>query len=111
VAAGDRALFDPGRLRADTSTSVVGFTSTTGMAVAVLQSVAIAPLMGLMVYLGTPAEPVNRNLLRTRLGRHAAARHSVSMIYPASTRQSSGLAGIRHVMALLLAAASVCSVS
>lgn len=28
------------------------------------QSVVIAPLMGLMVYLGTPSEPVNRALLR-----------------------------------------------
>jgi DHA2 family multidrug resistance protein len=28
------------------------------------QGVVIAPLMGLMVYLGTPREPVNRELLR-----------------------------------------------
>ena len=53
----------------DTSTSLVGFyVEHLGWQWLYWQGVVIAPLMGLMVYLGTPHEPVNRNLLRTPTG-------------------------------------------
>lgn len=48
----------------DSSTSLVGFYVDHGWQWLYWQSVVIAPLMGLMVYLGTPNEPVNRALLR-----------------------------------------------
>ena len=49
----------------DTSSSLVGFyVDHLGWQWVYWQSVVIAPLMGLMVYLGTPSEPVNRALLR-----------------------------------------------
>lgn len=49
----------------DSSTSLVGFyVDHLGWQWLYWQSVVIAPLMGLMVYLGTPNEPVNRALLR-----------------------------------------------
>lgn len=49
----------------DSSTSLVGFyVDHLGWQWLYWQSVVIAPLMGLMVYLGTPSEPVNRALLR-----------------------------------------------
>jgi DHA2 family multidrug resistance protein len=47
----------------DTSTSLVGFyVDHWGWQWLYWQGVVIAPLMGLMVYLGTPREPVNREL-------------------------------------------------
>jgi DHA2 family multidrug resistance protein len=49
----------------DTSSSAVGFyVEHLGWQWLYWQSVVIAPLMGLMVYLGTPREPVNREVLR-----------------------------------------------
>src|SRR5262249_26286226 len=49
----------------DTSSSLVGFyVDHLGWQWLYWQSVVIAPLMGLMVFLGTPSEPVNRALLR-----------------------------------------------
>jgi len=49
----------------DTSTSLVGFyVDHLGWQWLYWQGVVIAPMMGLMVYLGTPNEPVNRALLR-----------------------------------------------
>jgi MFS transporter, DHA2 family, multidrug resistance protein len=49
----------------DTSSSLVGFyVDHLGWQWVYWQSVVIAPLMGLMVYLGTPNDPVNRALLR-----------------------------------------------
>lgn len=49
----------------DSSTSLVGFyVDHLGWQWLYWQGVVIAPLMGLMVYLGTPSEPVNRALLR-----------------------------------------------
>src|SRR5215470_2564770 len=49
----------------DTSTSFVGFAvEHLGWQWIYWHAVVIAPLMGLMVYLGTPEEPVNRALLR-----------------------------------------------
>jgi DHA2 family multidrug resistance protein len=48
----------------DTSTSLVGFyVDHWGWQWLYWQGVLIAPLMGLMVYLGTPPEPVNREVL------------------------------------------------
>jgi DHA2 family multidrug resistance protein len=48
----------------DTSTSLVGFyVDHWGWQWLYWQGVVIAPLMGLMVYLGTPHEPVNREVL------------------------------------------------
>jgi DHA2 family multidrug resistance protein len=49
----------------DTGTSLVGFyVDHWGWQWLYWQGVLIAPLMGLMVYLGTPREPVNREVLR-----------------------------------------------
>jgi DHA2 family multidrug resistance protein len=49
----------------DSGTSLVGFyVDHWGWQWLYWQGVVIAPLMGLMVYLGTPREPVNRELLR-----------------------------------------------
>ena len=83
----------------DTSTSLVGFyVDHLGWQWLYWQGVVIAPLMGLMVYLGTPHEPVNRELLRDAdwggmllLG---AARLD-DLCRPRSG-QSSRLAGIGH---------------
>ncbi|TWC00934.1 DHA2 family multidrug resistance protein [Bradyrhizobium macuxiense] len=48
----------------DSSSSLVGFyVEHLGWQWLYWQGVVIAPLMGLMVYLGTPSEPVNRDLL------------------------------------------------
>jgi DHA2 family multidrug resistance protein len=89
----------------DTSTSVVGFyVDHWGWQWLYWQSVAIAPLMGLMVYLGTPAEPVNRNLLRDAdWGGMLLLGTSVSMIY-AGLDQGNRLDWLESgtVMALLL---------
>src|ERR1700710_629053 len=49
----------------DTSTSLVGFyVDHLGWQWLYWQGAGIAPLVGLMALLGTPAEPVNRNLLK-----------------------------------------------
>jgi DHA2 family multidrug resistance protein len=49
----------------DTGTSLVGFyVDHWGWQWLYWQGVVIAPLMGLMVYLGTPQEPVNREVVR-----------------------------------------------
>jgi MFS transporter, DHA2 family, multidrug resistance protein len=49
----------------DTGSSMVGFyIDHLGWQWLYWQGVVLAPLMGLMVYLGTPPEPVNRELLR-----------------------------------------------
>ncbi|MGV7219703.1 MFS transporter [Bradyrhizobium sp. UFLA05-112] len=67
----------------DTSTSLVGFyVDHLGWQWLYWQGVVIAPLMGLMVYLGTPSEPVNRDLLRDAdWGGMVLLGASVSMIY------------------------------
>jgi DHA2 family multidrug resistance protein len=89
----------------DTSTSLVGFyVDHWGWQWLYWQGVAIAPLMGLMVYLGTPAEPVNRNLLRNAdWGGMLLLGTAVSMIY-AGLDQGNRLDWLESgtVMALLL---------
>ena len=89
----------------DTSTSLVGFyVDRLGWQWLYWQGVLIAPLMGLMVYLGTPAEPVNRNLLRDAdWGGMLLLGASVSMIY-AGLDQGNRLDWLESgtVMALLL---------
>jgi MFS transporter, DHA2 family, multidrug resistance protein len=67
----------------DSSTSLVGFyVDHWGWQWLYWQGVVIAPLMGLMVYLGTPREPVNRELLRDAdWGGMLLLGTSVSMIY------------------------------
>ncbi|MGH6707882.1 MAG: MFS transporter, partial [Bradyrhizobium sp.] len=89
----------------DTSTWLVGFyVDNWGWQWLYWQGVAIAPLMGLMVYLGTPAEPVNRNLLKNAdWGGMLLLGTAVSMIY-AGLDQGNRLdwLGSGTVMALLL---------
>ena len=83
----------------DTSTSLVGFyVDHLGWQWLYWQGVVIAPLMGLMVYLGTPREPVNRDAAaRCRLGRHAAARRlGLDDLCRARPGQSPRLARIGH---------------
>lgn len=67
----------------NTSTSLVGFyVDNWGWQWLYWQGVVIAPLMALMVYLGTPAEPVNRELLRNAdWGGMLLLGTAVSMIY------------------------------
>ncbi|MGY4303653.1 DHA2 family multidrug resistance protein [Bradyrhizobium sp. USDA 4369] len=67
----------------DTSTSLVGFyVEHLGWQWLYWQGVVLAPLMALMVYLGTPAEPVNRALLRNAdWGGMLLLGSAVSMIY------------------------------
>jgi MFS transporter, DHA2 family, multidrug resistance protein len=67
----------------DSSTSLVGFyVDHWGWPWLYWQSALIAPLMGLMVYLGTPAEPVNRELLKDAdWGGMLLLGSAVSMIY------------------------------
>jgi DHA2 family multidrug resistance protein len=67
----------------DTSPSLVGFyVEHLGWQWLYWQGVVIAPLMGLMVYLGTPPEPVNRELLRDAdWGGMLLLGAGVSMIY------------------------------
>src|SRR4030088_1142313 len=67
----------------DSGTSLVGFyVDHWGWQWLYWQGVMIAPLMGLMVYLGTPREPVNRELLRDAdWGGMLLLGTSVSMIY------------------------------
>jgi DHA2 family multidrug resistance protein len=89
----------------DTSTWLVGFyVDHWGWQWLYWQGVMIAPLMGLMVYLGTPREPVNRNLLRDAdWGGMLLLGTSVSMIY-AGLDQGNRLDWLESgtVMALLL---------
>ncbi|NPV21756.1 MFS transporter [Bradyrhizobium aeschynomenes] len=67
----------------DTSTSLVGFyVEHLGWQWLYWQGVVLAPLMALMVYLGTPAEPVNRTLLENAdWGGMLLLGSAVSMIY------------------------------
>ncbi len=67
----------------DTSSSLVGFyVDHLGWQWLYWQGTVIAPLMGLMVYLGTPGEPVNRDLLRNAdWGGMLLLGASVGMIY------------------------------
>jgi DHA2 family multidrug resistance protein len=92
----------------DTSSSLVGFyVDHLGWQWVYWQSVIIAPLMGVMVYLGTPSEPVNRALLREAdWGGMLLLGTSVSMIY-AGLDQGNRLdwLGNGTVMALLVGGA------
>lgn len=92
----------------DTSSSLVGFyVDHLGWQWVYWQSVVIAPLMGLMVYLGTPSEAVNRALLREAdWGGMLLLGTSVSMIY-AGLDQGNRLdwLGNGTVMALLVGGA------
>jgi DHA2 family multidrug resistance protein len=92
----------------DTSSSLVGFyVDHLGWQWVYWQSVVIAPLMGLMVYLGTPNDPVNRALLREAdWGGMLLLGVSVSMIY-AGLDQGNRLdwLGSGTVMALLVGGA------
>jgi MFS transporter, DHA2 family, multidrug resistance protein len=67
----------------DTGTSMVGFyVDHWGWQWVYWQDVVLAPLMGLMVYLGTPHEPVNQELMRDAdWGGMLLLGTSVSMIY------------------------------
>src|ERR1700730_16027435 len=89
----------------DTSTSLVGlYVDHLGWQWLYWQGVVIAPLMGLMVYLGTPHEPVNRTLLRDAdWGGMLLLGTAVSMIY-AGLDQGNRLDWLESgtVMALLL---------
>ena len=89
----------------DTSTSLVGFyVEHWGWQWLYWQGVIIAPLMGLMVYLGTPQEPVNRELLRDAdWGGMLLLGTSVAMVY-AGLDQGNRLdwLGSGTVIALLL---------
>jgi DHA2 family multidrug resistance protein len=89
----------------DTSTSLVGFyVDHLGWQWLYWQGVAVAPLMGLMVYLGTPQEPVNRDVLRDAdWGGMLLLGTGVSMIY-AGLDQGNRLDWLESgtVMALLL---------
>jgi MFS transporter, DHA2 family, multidrug resistance protein len=95
----------------DTSTSLVGFyVDHWGWQWLYWQGVVIAPLMGLMVYLGTPQEPVNRPLLRNAdWGGMLLLGTGISMIY-AGLDQGNRLdwLGSGTVMALLLGGGVLC---
>jgi MFS transporter, DHA2 family, multidrug resistance protein len=89
----------------DSSTSLVGFyVDHGGLSWLYWQGAVIAPLLGVMVYLGTPAEPVNRELLRDAdWGGMLLLGSAVSMIY-AGLDQGNRLdwLGSGTVVALLL---------
>jgi MFS transporter, DHA2 family, multidrug resistance protein len=89
----------------DTSSSLVGFyVDHWGWQWLYWQGALVAPLMALMVYLGTPNEPVNRDLLREAdWGGMLLLGTSVSMIY-AGLDQGNRLDWLASgtVMALLL---------
>ncbi|HXQ06344.1 MAG TPA: MFS transporter [Bradyrhizobium sp.] len=95
----------------DTSTSLVGFyVDHWGWQWLYWQGVVIAPLMGLMVYLGTPREPVNKVLLRhADWGGMLLLGTGVSMIY-AGLDQGNRLdwLGSGTVMALLVGGGLLC---
>ena len=90
----------------DSSSSLVGFyVDHLGWQWLYWQGALIAPLMALMIYLGTPNEPVNRDLLRhADWGGMLLLGTSVSMIY-AGLDQGNRLDWLESgtVMALLLA--------
>ncbi|KYH02467.1 MFS transporter [Bradyrhizobium sp. DOA1] len=94
----------------DSSTSLVGFyVDHVGWQWLYWQGVVIAPLMGLMVYLGTPNEPVNRALLREAdWGGMLLLGASVAMVY-AGLDQGNRLdwLGSGTVMALLASGAAL----
>jgi DHA2 family multidrug resistance protein len=94
----------------DTSSSLVGFyVDHLGWQWLYWQGVVVAPLMGLMVYLGTPSEPINRALLREAdWGGMLLLGASVAMIY-AGLDQGNRLnwLGSGTVMALLAAGAGL----
>jgi DHA2 family multidrug resistance protein len=95
----------------DTSNSVVGFyIDHMGWQWLYWQSVAIAPLMGLMVYLGTPREPVNPEVIRDAdWGGMLLLGTGVSMIY-AGLDQGNRLdwLGSGTVAALLIGGGVLC---
>ena len=95
----------------DTSTSLVGFyVDHWGWQWLYWQGVVIAPLMGLMVYLGTPREPVNKALLgEADWGGMLLLGTGVSMIY-AGLDQGNRLdwLGSGTVMALLTCGGVLC---
>src|SRR5229473_5925514 len=95
----------------DTSTALVGFyVDHWGWQWLYWQGLVIAPLMGLMVYLGTPHEPVNKELLGDAdWGGMLLLGTGVSMIY-AGLDQGNRLdwLGSGTVMALLLGGGVLC---
>jgi DHA2 family multidrug resistance protein len=95
----------------DSSTSLVGFyVEHWGWQWLYWQDVVIAPLMGVMVYLGTPREEVNRNLLRyADWGGMLLLGTGVSMVY-AGLDQGNRLDWLESgtVMALLLGGGALC---
>jgi DHA2 family multidrug resistance protein len=95
----------------DTSTWLVGFyVDHLGWQWLYWQGVLLAPLMGLMVYLGTPHEPVNRPLLRQAdWGGMLLLGTGMSMIY-AGLDQGNRLdwLGSGTVVALLLGGGLLC---
>ena len=95
----------------DTSTLVVGFyVDHPGWQWLYWQGAVIAPLMGLMVYLGTPREPVNREVLRDAdWGGMLLLGTGVSMIY-AGLDQGNRLdwLGSGTVAALLIGGGVLC---
>jgi MFS transporter, DHA2 family, multidrug resistance protein len=94
----------------DTSSSAVGFfVEHLGWRWIYWQGAVIAPLMGLMVYLGTPSEPVNRQLLKEAdWGGMLLVGTSFSMIY-AGLDQGNRLDWLESgtVMALLIGGAGL----
>src|SRR6202051_4369453 len=95
----------------DTGSSMVGFyVDHWGWQWLYWQGVVIAPLMGLMVYLGTPPEPVNREVLRDAdWGGMLLLGTGVSMIY-AGLDQGNRLdwLGSGTVAALLIGGGVLC---
>jgi MFS transporter, DHA2 family, multidrug resistance protein len=95
----------------DTGTSTVGFyVEHMGWQWLYWQGVVLAPLMGLMVYLGTPREPVNRTLLhQADWGGMLLLGTGVSMIY-AGLDQGNRLDWLESgtVFALLVGGAVLC---
>jgi MFS transporter, DHA2 family, multidrug resistance protein len=96
----------------DTSTALVGFyVDHLGWQWLYWQGVVIAPLMGLMVYLGTPHEPVNREVLADAdWGGILLLGTGISMVY-AGLDQGNRLdwLGSGTVAALLIAGGLLCA--
>jgi len=95
----------------DSSNSMVGFyVDHLGWQWLYWQSVVLSPLMGLMVYLGTPREPVNREVLRDAdWGGMLLLGTGVSMIY-AGLDQGNRLGWLESgtVAALLIGGGALC---
>jgi DHA2 family multidrug resistance protein len=95
----------------DTGSSAVGFyVDHWGWQWLYWQGVVIAPLMGLMVYLGTPREPVNREVMRDAdWGGMLLLGTGVSMVY-AGLDQGNRLDWLESgtVMALLIGGGVLC---